>query len=60
MELGTGNSCLPEMTWPVTAMLLKIFSHAESELDTWKDCLRILVSGYKKQIKAFCQKAKFH
>lgn len=33
MDLGTANTCFPEMTWPITVMLIKRFSHAKSELD---------------------------
>lgn len=33
MDLDTENSCFPEMTWPVTAMIIKMFSHAKFELD---------------------------
>lgn len=52
MDLDSENSCFPEMTWPVTAMIIKMFSHAKFELDVQKDCLRTLVSGYRKQMKA--------
>lgn len=33
MDLDTENSSFPEMTWPVTAMIIKIFSHAKFDLD---------------------------